>query len=32
MSNLDNMYGISNYQRKAILNKKELYKIEITHN
>ena len=32
MSNLDNMYGISNYQRKAISNKKELYKIEITHN
>ena len=32
MSNLDNMYGISNYQRKAISNKKEIYKIEITHN
>ena len=32
MSNLDNMYGISKYQRKAISIKKEIYKIEITHN
>ena len=29
MSELDSMYGISNYQRKAISNKKKIYKIEI---
>ncbi len=28
----DIMYGISNYQKKAILNKKDIYKIEILHN
>tara|TARA_Y100001970_G_scaffold286772_1_gene409754 strand:+ start:876 stop:1586 length:711 start_codon:yes stop_codon:yes gene_type:complete len=32
MSESDVMYGISNYQRKAISNNKEIYKIEIFHN
>ena len=32
MSELDSMYGISNYQRKAISNKKKIYKIEIFRN
>ena len=32
ISDLDIMYGISNYQKKAILNKKEIYKIEIFRN
>ncbi len=30
MSNSDDMYGISKYQRKAILNKQAIYKIEIS--
>jgi len=32
MSNSDDMYGISKYQRKAILNKQAIYKIEIFRN
>ena len=32
MSRSDAMYGISNYQKKAILNKKDIYKIEILRN
>tara|TARA_Y100000590_G_scaffold468111_1_gene649549 strand:+ start:220 stop:930 length:711 start_codon:yes stop_codon:yes gene_type:complete len=32
MSDLDIMYGISKYQRKAISRKKEIYKIEIFRN
>ena len=32
MSDLDIMYGISNYQKKAISKKKDIYKIEIFRN
>ena len=32
MSDIDSMYGISNYQKKAISMKKDIYKIEILHN
>ena len=32
MNDSDIMHGISNYQRKAILNKKDIYKIEIFRN
>ena len=32
MSSSDIMYGISNYQRKAISKNKDIYKIEIFHN
>ena len=32
MSRSDALYGISNYQKKAILNKKDIYKIEILRN
>ena len=32
MSDIDSMYGISNYQKKAISMKKDIYKIEIFRN
>ena len=32
MSDLDAMYGISNYQRKAISNNQNIYKIEFICN